>query len=136
MTDNNSLELMPSFGIEKFTDNCLRDVTHILSQAQTQGYRAVNTVMIQAYWLVGARIVLEEQHGNKRAGYGDKLIERLSKALSQKLGSGMSVAQLKNCRQFYYAFPSFQKSYTLCSQLSWSHLRLIMRLDTEGELRG
>ena len=63
MTDNNSLELIPSFGIEKFTDNCLKDVTHILSQAQTQGYRAVNTVMIQAYWLVGARIVLEEQHG-------------------------------------------------------------------------
>ncbi len=133
MTDNNSLELMPSFGIEKFTDNCLRDVTHILSQAQTQGYRAVNTVMIQAYWLVGARIVLEEQHGKKRAGYGDKLIERLSKALSQKQGSGMSVAQLWNCRQFYTVFPTVEKLYTVCRELSWSHLRLIMRLNTESE---
>ena len=45
----------------------------------------------------------------------------------------MSVAQLKKCRQFYLTCPSKQIRYTLCSELSWSHLRLIMRLDTEAE---
>lgn len=45
----------------------------------------------------------------------------------------MSVVELKSCRQFYLTFPDYQKCYTLCSQLSWSHLRQIMRLDTERE---
>lgn len=53
--------------------------------------------------------------------------------MSNEMGRGMSVAHLKNCRQFYIVFPDFPKSYTLCSELSWSHLRLIMRLDTEKE---
>ena len=36
---------------------------------------------------------------------------------------------MKNFRQFYLTFKHDQKGYTLCSQLSWSHIRLIMRLD-------
>lgn len=116
-----------------FTDNYIKDIKSILSQAQKQSYRAVNSVMIQAYWLVGYRIVEEEQHGKKRAGYGEKIIENLSKALNSQPGFEMSEAHLKNCRQFYLTFPKEQIRYTLCSELSWSHLRLIMRLDTEKE---
>ena len=125
--EQNSLE------ISEFTNNYIKDVKNILSQAQSHSYRAVNSVMIQAYWLVGYRIVEEEQHGKKRAGYGEKVIENLSKALNSQPGFEMSVAHLKNCRQFYLTFPSKQIRYTLCSELSWSHLRLIMRLDTEKE---
>ena len=122
-----------SLPIPDFTADCIRDVKTILSQAKAQCYRSVNSVMVQAYWLVGWRIVHEEQGGNHRAGYGEQVIPKLAKALNHEQGSGMSVAQLKNCRQFYLTFPEQQKSYTLCSQLSWSHLRLIMRLDTEKE---
>lgn len=89
--------------------------------------------MNQAYWLVGARIVKQEQGGKKRAGYGEKLIERLSKSLNQNVGSGMSVAQLWNCRQFYMAFPNQNILYTPCRELSWSHLRMIMRLPSKDE---
>lgn len=106
----------------QFTRSCVNDVKRILKEAQRQCYRNVNAVMNQAYWLVGARIVLQEQGGKNRAGYGEKLIERLSKSLNQNVGSGMSEANLKNCRQFYLAFPDMEKSYTLCSELSWSHL--------------
>lgn len=117
----------------QFTRSCVNDVKMILKEAQKQCYRNVNAVMNQAYWLVGARIVLQEQGGKNRAGYGEKLIERLSKSLNQNVGSGMSEANLKNCRQFYLAFPDMEKSYTLCSELSWSHLRMIMRLPTKDE---
>ncbi len=116
-----------------FTDDYIADIKNILSSAQRQSYRAVNSVMIHAYWLVGWRIVEQEQHGEKRANYGEKIIANLSKALNGQMNGGMSIAQLKNCRQFYLAFPDIQIGYTLCSQLSWSHLRLIMRLDTEKE---
>ena len=87
--------------------------------------------MVQSYWLIGYRIVEQEQNGEKRAGYGEKLIENLSRELSKESGLGMSEAQLKNCRQFYLTFSNPQICYTLCSELSWSHLRLIMRLDSK-----
>lgn len=47
----------------------------------------------------------------------------------EEFGRGFSVANIKNFRQFYLTFPDPGKSYTLCSLLSWSHLRLIMRLE-------
>lgn len=115
------------------TNDYIKDIKTILEQAKKQSYKAVNSVMIQAYWLIGWRIVEQEQQGKKRAGYGEKIIENLSKALNTELGSGMSEAHLKNCRQFFLTFPEKQICYTLCSELSWSHLRLIMRLDTEKE---
>lgn len=116
-----------------FTDDYIKDIKNILSQAKNQSYKTVNSIMIQANWLIGCRIVEQEQNGKDRAAYGEKVIENLSKELNKELGSGMSVAHLKNCRQFYLTFPLKEISYTLCSQLTWSHIRLIMRLDTEQE---
>ena len=75
----------------------------------------------------------QEQKGEKRAGYGEKIIENLSKALNSEMGSGMSEAHLWNCRQFYMTFQRHEILYTLCRELSWSHLRLIMRLSSEKE---
>ncbi len=45
----------------------------------------------------------------------------------------MSVAQLWNCRQFYTVFPDSEILYTLCRELNWSKIRLIMRLNTKEE---
>ncbi len=44
---------------------------------------------------------------------------------------GFSYADLRNFRQFYLIWPDFEKCYTLRSKLSWSHNRLIMRVDDE-----
>lgn len=129
MADNELLKIESP----AFTDDYVQDIKSILNAAKAQSYRAINSTMIQAYWLVGYRIVEQEQNGEKRAGYGEKVIEKLSKALNDEIGSGMSVAQLRNCRQFYLTFPNDEIRYTLCSELSWSHIRLIMRLDTEKE---
>lgn len=106
------------------------DIRDILQKARTQAYSAVNTAMVNAYWAIGKRIVEEEQKGKERAEYGQKLIKSLSIALNAEFGKGFSVANLKNFRQFYLTFQGDQKGYTVCSQLSWSHIRLIMRLDT------
>ncbi len=85
--------------------------------------------MVEAYWSVGKRIVDEEQKGEERADYGTNLIKNLSISLNNEFGKGFSIANLKNFRQFYLTFKDDQKGYTLCRQLSWSHIRLIMRLD-------
>ncbi len=105
------------------------EVRAILAQARQQAYAAVNTAMIEAYWQIGKRIVEEEQQGQDRADYGAFLIKELSKALSQEFGKGFAIANLKNFRQFYLTFPDFQKGYAARSQLTWTHYRLIMRVD-------
>jgi len=105
------------------------DVLAILRKSRQKAYRAVNSSMVEAYWLIGKRIIVEEQKGKDRAKYGEKLIRNISIQLNKEFGKGFSYANLKNFRQFYITFANDEKGYTLCSLLSWSHIRLIMRLD-------
>lgn len=105
------------------------DIKNILEQARGKAYSAVNAAMVEAYWLIGRRIVEEEQRGQHKAEYGARLLENLSKALSASFGKGFSYANLRNFRQFYLTYPDQAICYTLCSKLSWSHNRLIMRVD-------
>ena len=110
----------------------LGDVRVILRQARGQAYTAVNAAMVDAYWKIGRRIVEEEQGGAARAEYGSQLIRNLARALGEEFGKGLSVANLRNFRQFYLTFPDAGKGYTLCSELSWSHWRLLMRVENTG----
>lgn len=107
----------------------VKEIRDMLQQARQKAYATVNFIMVETYWRIGQRIVEEEQQGKDRAEYGSFLIRELSKNLSAELGKGFALANLKNFRQFYLTFPDFEKSYTLRSQLTWSHYRLIMRVD-------
>jgi predicted nuclease of restriction endonuclease-like (RecB) superfamily len=103
------------------------DIKAILEQARSKARSAVNSAMVEAYWLIGQRIVQEEQRGSSRAVYGERLLANLSRALTASLGKGFSYANLRNFRQFYLTYPEQEICYTACSKLSWSHNRLIMR---------
>ena len=105
------------------------DVRAILRQARRKAYAASNFIMVEAYWHIGQRIVQEEQGGKGRAEYGSHLIRNLARQLGEEFGGGVSVASLKNFRQFYLTFPDIEKSYALRSQLTWTHWRLVMRVD-------
>jgi predicted nuclease of restriction endonuclease-like (RecB) superfamily len=107
------------------------DIKVILEQARGKARSAVNAAMVEAYWLIGQRIVQEEQQGQHKAQYGTRLMEALSIALTADFGRGFSYANLYNFRQFYRVFPDQQILYTLCRELSWSHLRLIIRADSQ-----
>lgn len=76
------------------------DIKNILEQARVKARSAVNAVMVEAYWLIGQRIVQEEQQGEHKAQYGKRLMEDLSTALSADFGKGFSYANLYNFRQF------------------------------------
>lgn len=105
------------------------DIKNILEQARSKAHSAVNAAMVEAYWLIGRRIVEEEQRGQHKAEYGARLLENLSRELSESFGKGFSYANLRNFRQFYLTYPDQAICYTVCSKLSWSHNRLIMRVD-------
>jgi predicted nuclease of restriction endonuclease-like (RecB) superfamily len=109
----------------------IQDIKQILINARQQSYRAINTAMIEAYWKIGQKIVLQEQNGKEKANYGEALLKELSKNLSTEFGKGFSAANLRNFRQFYLTYPDEQICYTLCSKLTWSHNRLIMRIEDQ-----
>ena len=106
------------------------DIRQILQNARGRAYSELNLAMVEAYWMIGKRIVEEEQEGKRKAEYGKKLLENLSRNLTHDFGKGFSYANLRNFRQFYLTYPDEEIRYTLCSKLSWSHNRLIMRLES------
>ena len=110
-----------------------QDVHAILDRAKSKTYEAANNIMTYAYWNVGKRIIEQEQKGSRKAKYGSYLIKRLSQELSNKYGTGFSVANIRNCRQLYLTFPKESYGYSLIGKIHWSHLRTIMRLDNEEE---
>lgn len=79
-------------------------VVSILENARSHVVLTVNAQMVAAYWLIGREIVEEEQHGEARAAYGERLIEGLSEMLTQRYGKGFSSTNLKYFRTFYLAF--------------------------------
>lgn len=100
------------------------DIKNILEQARQKAYAATASAMIEGYWLMGKRIVEEEQEGRERADYGKEILNRLS----AELGHGFSARTLRDYRQFYLAFPQWHDLAHVCAKLNWSHIRLIMRV--------
>lgn len=104
----------------------VEDIRHLILSGRTQVVTAVNVAMVSTYWAIGQRIVEEEQKGQARAEYGAYLLQELSQVLTQEFGKGFHVRNLQMIRKFYLTFPI---ANTLCSQLSWSHYRLLLRLE-------
>ncbi len=107
----------------------IADIKAILSEARMKAYNVVNLTMVETYWRIGESIVNNEQSGATRAEYGKSTLKELSKALTAELGDGFSYANLRNFRQFYLTYPDAEKCYALRSKLSWTHHRLIMRVE-------
>ncbi len=81
---------------------------------------SINRSDLSAYYNVGK--ILSE------AGkcYGDGIIKEYSKKLTEELGKGYTVSNLKRFRQFYILV---EKGATLWHQLSWSHYRELIPLN-------
>ena len=86
-------------------DQMLGDVAHVIEEARRAAARSVNAVMTATYWLVGRRIVEQEQGGKLRAGYGAALLERLAADLTARFGRGFSVDNLETMRLFFQTYP-------------------------------
>ncbi|RUR35722.1 PDDEXK nuclease domain-containing protein [Vreelandella populi] len=101
-------------------------ITQQIEQARGQVRQAVNTAMVQSYWEIGRLIIEHEQQGNSRAEYGKQQLQQLSKQLTERLGKGFDVTNLRNMRQFYLGFP-IRDAVRL--ELSWTHYRTLVRVE-------
>ena len=98
----------------------------VLETARQNAFRAVNFAMVQAYWQIGRLIVEDEQQGSSRAEYGKKVLSELAEQLTAEFGKGFDASNLRNMRLFYQAFPNCD---ALRHELSWTHYRLLLRVE-------
>ncbi len=102
----------------------LRD---LIQQGRQRALRAVDMVQVQTCWEIGRHIVQFEQGGEVRAAYGKKLLPRLAEQLTLEFGKGFDERNLRHMRAFFQAFPIWN---SLRTELSWTHYRHLLRVDS------
>lgn len=129
------------------TNNFFNRVLEVLENARKQAKMALNISMVYSYYEVGRMIVEEEQNGEQRAEYGKAIIKELSKRLTESLGKGFSVENLKLMRRFYVVYSQDQIGQKVSTQfsnlpvtkegrkffLSFSHYVSLMRISNIDE---
>lgn len=122
--------MTPFCTIDKNNEAALYDSTfiqgikRIVADARRKAYTAINASMVEAYWLMGKRIVEQEQQGRGRADYGSQLLKSMSRELTKEFGKGFSVNSLYYFRQFYMVFPKIFP--TPQGILTWSHYKRLL----------
>ena len=136
---------MKNISISQAYSNLITDLSSLIEQGRRVAVRYVNTALVATYWLMGRQIVEFEQKGKQRAEYGEELLQKLSADLCKKFGRGFSPDNLEAMRRFYLVYKSgisetvSRKSlpayvirhYADKFVLSWSHYRLLLRLDEQ-----
>ncbi len=136
----------------------ISDIKAIVYTAKQKAYQAADIYQVVSNWLIGRRIVEQEQHGKERAQYGKHIVELASEALTAEFGKGYSVVNIKSFRKFYLTFNNLLIGQTVSDQsengltikgqsvsaelelakilpsnLSWSHYERLMRIKNEDE---
>ncbi len=129
----------------------IAEVRSLIQSARHGAASVVNTLQVMTNFEIGRRIVEHEQKGEKRAGYGKKLLKGLSSRLAEEFGRGYSEDNLALMRRFFLEFspriqqtpsaklvparisetPSRKSLFTL----SWSHYVLLLTIKDADERR-
>ncbi|MDR3309610.1 MAG: DUF1016 N-terminal domain-containing protein [Tannerella sp.] len=118
----------------------VEQLKQIIQVARSKVYSAINFAQVEANWLIGQRIVEQEQNGEVRAEYGKYVIQIASQELTAEFGKGYSRSNLFNFKRFYLLFSDFQIVQTVSGQfknykqqlplLSWSHYERLIRVES------
>lgn len=106
----------------------LGTLRQLISEARNRALRAVDVIQVQTCWQVGRHIVEFEQGGAARAAYGARLLSLLADRLTAEFGAGFDTSNLRYMRLFYQAFPNCD---ALRHELSWTHYRLLAKVESE-----
>ena len=109
-----------------FNQDFLDDIKCIINNARQNAVKSVDFCRVQMYWNIGKRIFEEEQCGKERADYGTYLLKNLATELVPEYGSGFSVRQLEQSRQFYRTYPI---ANAVRSQLNWTQYRKLIQIE-------
>ncbi len=110
----------------------LAELAALVRAARQRALGAVDAVQVQTCWEMGRHIVDFEQGGAARAAYGKRLLPTLARALTAEFGQGFDATNLRHMRGFYLAFPIRD---ALRRELSWTHYRSLLRVQSEASRR-
>ena len=113
--------------IEK-SDNLFSVIKETILKARNLAYKSSNAILLNMYWEIGRLIVEDEQKGQIKAEYGKATLKNLSKQLTLEFGAGFDERNLNNMRAFYRSFPIWN---AVRPELSWTHYRIISRIENE-----
>ena len=110
-------------------NNIFDNIKELVISSRNKVYSAVNTEMLSLYWNIG-KAIMEIQQGDERASYGDAVLDKLSKRLTDEFGKGFSSRNLRTMRKFYLIYPIWQ---TVSSKLSWSHYLELVKIEEDNK---
>lgn len=136
---------------EESQNSLFNDACVIIEQARTIAFKSIDEILIKRNWLLGMRIQ-HEVLKDKRAEYGEQVIKKLAKDLTNSYGKGFSMRNLYYFIDFYQSHLDFfelkdvetlnfmnndiLQSLTAKSaiRLSWTHYGIILQ-ESDAEAR-
>ena len=95
-----------------------------------EAVRAINIALLRRNHLIGKRID-EEILSTRADDYGKSIIKKLSAFLTERFGSGFDKSSLYTYVRFHRLFPNIFDSLSPKSFLSWTHYRVLIRVDSD-----
>lgn len=110
--------------VQSSESSLLSGIRQLIAEARTRVYSVANSAMVLTNWHIG-RMIVEAQGGEERAAYGNGLLKRISRQLTEEFGNGYDYSNLYKMRQFYVYFPNLD---SVSLNLSWTHYRTLLRV--------
>ena len=109
------------------------EVAQMIAVAKQRTYSAVNSMLVELYWQVGAYI----HNKLESAAWGEGIVNQLAKYLktTQPGLRGFTRRNLFRMRQFYATYRGDEKVPPLVTQLPWTHNLLILSQSKTPEER-
>ena len=118
--------------LDKSEQQFTNDLRLIVSKAREYSYRAANLMQVISNWLIGWRIVEQEQNGKERAEYGKHVIELASATLTAEFGKGYSETALRSYRLFYLRFSHLQIQQTMPAEFKTQVMQIQQTLSANS----
>lgn len=108
-------------------DNSYKKIKLIIDNARGQVFKTINKEMLECYYYVGSVIVELLNNCNIEESQNE-VIKALSKKLTEDFGKGFDRTNLIRMKQYYTIY---KDSATSWHQLSWSHYKLLIKIDND-----
>ncbi len=105
------------------------DIKNKILNARSKMLKQIDNTMTEVYWYVG-KITSELLNSANDGVYGKKIVDALSKKLTDEFGEGYSPVSIRRMRRFYEYYPIWSAVPT---ELSWSHFKELIRVDRKEE---
>ena len=110
-------------------DVIYKNIKEKVINARSKMLKQIDTTMVEVYWYVG-KITSELYNNSSDGTYGKRIIEALSKKLTNEFGNDFSTVSIRRMRRFYEYYPNWS---TVPTELSWSHFQELIRIERKEE---